>query len=151
MTLSDWIVAIPSYKRHDQILEKSLSTLKHYKIPPSRITIFVADNEEQKLYEEAIPKGTVKDIVVGVLGMDKVRNFIADYYPKGKHIVMMDDDIRGFNQKAGTNSVKPLDDLIDLIKTGFQIATKRSALYGVSILLIVDYICQTLLQQTYGL
>ena len=112
MSLSEWIVAIPSYKRYDIIVEKSLATLKRYHIPPSRITIFVADKEEKKLYEEAIPKGSVKDIVVGVLGMDKIRNFILDYYPKGKHIVMMDDDIRGFNQKDGTNSVKPLGSLI---------------------------------------
>ena len=112
MTLSDWIIAIPSYKRHDQIMEKSLSTLKEYRIPPSRITIFVANTEEKKLYEEAIPKGTVKDIVVGILGMDKIRNFMLDYYPKGKHIVMMDDDIRGFNRKARGGHVKPLADLI---------------------------------------
>ena len=69
-------------------MEKSLATLNRYNIPPSRITIFVADKEEKKLYEEAIPKGAVNDIVVGVLGMDKIRNFIADYYPKGKHIVI---------------------------------------------------------------
>ena len=132
MTLSDWIVAIPSYKRHDQIMEKSLSTLKHYKVPPSRITIFVADKEEKKLYEEAIPKGTVKDIVVGVLGMDKIRNFILDYYPKGKHIVMMDDDIRGFNQKAGTNTVKPLGSLISLIERGFRVANAENCcLWGI--------------------
>ena len=132
MTLSDWIVAIPSYKRHDQIMEKSLSTLKHYKVPPSRITIFVADKEEKKLYEEAIPKGTVKDIVVGVLGMDKIRNFIADYYPKGKHIVMMDDDIRGFNQKAGTNTVEPLSSLISLIERGFRVANAENCcLWGI--------------------
>ena len=116
MNLSDWIIAIPSYKRHDIIMEKSLSTLKHYKVPPSRITIFVADKEEKKLYEEAIPTGTVKDIVVGILGMAKIMNFILDYYPKGKHIVMIDDDVRGFNKKAGTNTVKPLGSLISLIE-----------------------------------
>ena len=55
MSLSDWIVAIPSYKRYDTIVEKTLSTLKHYKIPPSKITFFVADKEEKKLYEGAIP------------------------------------------------------------------------------------------------
>ena len=76
MTSSDWVIAIPSYKRHDIIMEKSLSTFKEYKIPSSKITIFVADEEEKKLYEEAIPEGTVEDIVVGVLGMDKIRNFI---------------------------------------------------------------------------
>ena len=132
MTLSDWIIAIPSYKRHDQIMEKSLSTLKEYRIPPSRITIFVANTEEKKLYEEAIPKGTVKDIVVGILGMDKIRNFILDYYPKGKHIVMMDDDIRGFNRKARGGHVKPLADLIGLIETGFKTATiEKCCLWGI--------------------
>ena len=66
MSLPGWIIAIPSYKRHGVIMEKSLSTLKRYKIPPSRITIFVADKEEKNLYEEAVPTGTVKDVVVGV-------------------------------------------------------------------------------------
>ena len=66
----------------------------------------MADKEEKKLYEEAIPIGAVKDIVVGELGMDKIRNFILDYYPKGKHIVMIDDDIRGFNQKNKRKSSK---------------------------------------------
>ena len=132
MSLSDWIIAIPSYKRPELISEKTLAMLKHYKIPHSKITIFVADEEEKKLYEEAIPEGTVKDIVVGILGIDKVRNFILDYYPKGKHIVMIDDDIRGLNQKAGVNSVKPLDSLIGLIERGFELATaEKCSLWGV--------------------
>jgi hypothetical protein len=132
MSLTDWIITIPSYKRHDIIMEKTLSTLQRYRIPPSKITIFVADNEEKKLYEEAIPKGTVEDIVVGVLGIDKVRNFILDYYPKGKHIVMIDDDLRGLNQKSGTNSVKPIDSLIRLIERGFRIATaEKCSLWGI--------------------
>ena len=38
---------------------------------------------KKKTYEEAIPNGTVKDIVAGALGIDlkKNRNFILDYYP----------------------------------------------------------------------
>jgi len=123
MNSSDWLIVIPSYRRAEVLQKKTLETLKEFRIPPSKITIFVADKEEKKLYEEAIPKGSVKDIVVGVVGMDKIRNFILDYYPKGKHIVMMDDDIRGFNQKAGTNTVKPLGSLIGLIETGFKTAT----------------------------
>ena len=64
--------------------------------------------------------------------MDKIRNFMLDYYPIGKHIVMMDDDIRGFTQKDGVNTVKPLDDLISLIKTGFKIATaEKCSLWGI--------------------
>ena len=99
--------------------DKTLSMLKHDKIPPSKTTIFVADEEEKKLYEEAIPKGAVNDIVIGVLGMDKIRNFIADHCPKWKHIVMIDDDTSGFSQNSGVNNVQPLDSLVRLIEKGF--------------------------------
>jgi hypothetical protein len=69
---------------------------------------------------------------VGVLGIDRIRNFILDYYPKGKHIVMIDDDIRGFNQKAKGGHLKPLDSLISLIERGFKVATaERCCLCGI--------------------
>jgi hypothetical protein len=113
-------------------MDKSLATLKRYHVPPSNIVVVVANQEEKKLYDEAIPKGTVKEIIVGVLGVDKVRNFILDYYPKGKHIVMMDDDIRGLNQKTGVNSLKPLGSMISLIERGFRMATAEGcSLWGV--------------------
>jgi cellulose synthase/poly-beta-1,6-N-acetylglucosamine synthase-like glycosyltransferase len=106
MNSREWIIVIPSYKRQDIIMEKSLATLKRYHVPPSNIAVVVANQEEKKLYEEAIPKGTVKDIIVGVPGLDKVRNYILDYFPKGKRLVMMDDDIRGFNQRTKGRKIK---------------------------------------------
>ena len=45
---------------------------------------------------------------------------------------MIDDDIRGLNQKAGVNSVKPLDSLIRLIEKGFKIVTdEKCSLWGI--------------------
>lgn len=132
MSSRDWIIVIPSYKRQDIIMEKSLATLKRYHVPPSKIVIFVANQEEKKLYEEAIPKGTVKEIIVGLPGLDKVRNYILDYYPKGKHLVMMDDDIRGFHQRTKDGKLEPLDNLISLIDTGFSVAeTEKCSLWGI--------------------
>ena len=131
MNSRDWIIVIPCYKRQDVIMDKSLATLKRYHVPPSNIVVVVANQEEKKLYDEAIPKGTVKEIIVGVLGVDKVRNFILDYYPKGKHIVMMDDDIRGLNQKAGINSLKPLGSMISLIERGRMATAEGCSLWGV--------------------
>ena len=38
------------------------------------------------------------NIIIGVLGLKNQRNFISEYYPEGKHIVEMDDDIREIMQ-----------------------------------------------------
>jgi hypothetical protein len=44
----------------------------------------------------------------------------------------MDDDIRGFNRKAGDNEVKPLGSLIALIERGFRIASdEKCCLWGI--------------------
>jgi len=44
-------VAIPSYKRADALLKKSLLTLSNGRVNSSRIYIFVANEEEQQIYE----------------------------------------------------------------------------------------------------
>jgi hypothetical protein len=45
---------------------------------------------------------------------------------------MIDDDIRGFNQKAKGGHLKPLDSLISLIERGFKVATaERCCLWGI--------------------
>ena len=62
-------VAIPSYKRHEAINEKTLATLKRYGIPASKITIFVANKDEEALYKQSLKPGTYGKLVVGVVGV----------------------------------------------------------------------------------
>ena len=93
---SDYVIAIPSYKRTETLKEKTLATLKKYKIEPSKIHIFVADKDEEKAYKEALPNGSYGKIVVGIKGIKEIRNFITDYFPIGKKIICMDDDIKEF-------------------------------------------------------
>ncbi|NBO60974.1 MAG: hypothetical protein EBU82_08395 [Flavobacteriia bacterium] len=50
----DYIVAIPSYKRTETLKEKTLAVLQRYKIPASKIFIFVADKEEEENYRKAL-------------------------------------------------------------------------------------------------
>jgi hypothetical protein len=129
---SDWIVVIPSYKREETVQKKTLATLKKYGIPASKITIFVANKEQKGIYESAIPKGTVKEILVGEPGLAQVRNFILDHYPKGTKIVMMDDDVSGFVERTKDGKMKPLESLVNVITTGFATAEKEGAsLWGV--------------------
>lgn len=128
----DWIVVIPSYKREETVQKKTLATLKKYGIPASKITIFVADKDQKAAYEAAIPKGTVKEYIVGEPGLAQVRNFILDYYPKGTKIVMMDDDVTSFVERTKDGKMKPLTSLTDVINTGFAEAGKAGAsLWGV--------------------
>lgn len=130
----DWIVVIPSYNRVETLKEKTLKVLQDYKIPASKIYLFVANEEQKRMYEEGLEKGSVGHIIVGVKGLAEVRNFIFKYFPKGKKLVEMDDDIRGFfeyDEKAHRHE-KPLVSLEKVIERGFEECEKSGArLWGV--------------------
>jgi hypothetical protein len=89
----DYIIVIPSYNRPDLIQVKTLALLHRHNINPNLINIFVANKEQYDLYQSNIPKFLYNEIIIGVLGLKNQRNFIIDYYPEGKHIVQMDDDL----------------------------------------------------------
>lgn len=123
----DYIVAIPSYKRTEGLKEKTLAVLQRYKIPPSKIYIFVADKEEEENYRKALEPGTYNKIVVAVKGLSQARNFIADYFPIGKKIVYFDDDVKGFIEfdESKPRHEKPLVSLEKVIRFGFQECAKH--------------------------
>ena len=51
MGLTDYVVAIPSYKRPQTLKNKTLKILQEHKIDPKRIDIFVADKEQESIYK----------------------------------------------------------------------------------------------------
>lgn len=129
-----WEVAIPSQKRPETLRDKTLTVLKAYRIPSSRITVFVADKEQEKIQKETLKTGTYGKIVVGIVGMGAIRNFISDQQPVGTPIVNIDDDIKGFLEQDATKprKEKPLRSLLAVIKKGFQECEKAGArLWGV--------------------
>ena len=65
--LTDYVVAIPSYRRPDTLKNKTMKVLQHYKIEP-RIHIFVADTEQKGVYEAALRPKSYHKIIVGVPG-----------------------------------------------------------------------------------
>ena len=93
MSLNNYIVAIPSYKRPQTLKNKSLRVLQEQKIDPKRIDIFVADKEQEDIYKNELPKGAYNKIIVGKPGIKNIRNFMPKYYPEGQKIFYMDDDI----------------------------------------------------------
>jgi len=89
----DYIIVIPSYNRPELIQIKTLALLNRHNINPNLINIFVANKDQYDLYQSKIPKFLYNELVIGVIGLKNQRNFIIDYYPEGKHIVQMDDDL----------------------------------------------------------
>ncbi len=88
-------IAIPSYKRQLMLSQKTLRFLAEQNVDASLIDIFVANEEEKKLYEESLVSGTYDKIVVGYPGISRQRTFIREYYPEGQRVFSIDDDIRG--------------------------------------------------------
>ena len=132
MGLTDYVVAIPSYKRPDTLKNKTLKVLQRYKIDPKKIVVFVADKEQEKIYREALPKGSVGKFVVGVPGIKNIRNFMPKYFPEGQYIFYMDDDIYKIYDTYSTNKSKDkstykhreLKSLKDLIAQAFKLCEK---------------------------
>ena len=103
----DYIVAIPSYKRHDTLKKKTLSVLKDYKIPRQNIYVFVANEGEHDLYKNTLDPSTYGNLIIGKPGIKEIRNFMANYFDEGQKIVYMDDDIGKIWQCK--NDVEPYD------------------------------------------
>ena len=126
---SDWVIAIPSYKRAEILRDKTLATLQKYGIPAEQIYIFVADSEEEAEYKKILPEGSYKKLVVAKKGLNHARNAINSYFPVGKKIVEADDDVRGFIEfdESKPRHEKPLTSLKNLIERGFAEAQKHGA------------------------
>ena len=129
----DYVIAIPSYKRVKTLTEKTLATLKRYKVDKKKIYVFVANKEEEALYKEGVGD-SVGHIIVGELGVLEIRNFIMNYFKKGVHVVSMDDDIKQIIEydPSTKRHEKELDSLVKVIKRGYSECEKAGArLWGV--------------------
>ena len=118
---TDYVVAIPTYKRYDEITTKTLPTLKRGKVDKKRIYVFVANKTEEKLYREKMDPDTYHKIVVGKKGLVPQRRYISQYFPAGKKIVSMDDDVQNMIQLKKDDSLKKISNLDSLFKRFFNV------------------------------
>ena len=94
-----YIITIPSYNRPNVLKDKTLNMLKQQGVNRAKIFIFVANKEEEAIYKSIIPKDMYNKIIVGVKGLLPQIRFICNYYPYGKEIVRIDDDIEEIFKK----------------------------------------------------
>jgi len=100
--MTDYVVAIPTYKRYGEVTKKTLPTLKRGGVPKSKIHVFVANKTEEKLYREKMDPDTYGKIVVGKKGLVNQRIFISEYFPMGTCVVSLDDDVEKFQKLKGS-------------------------------------------------
>jgi hypothetical protein len=91
--MSDYIIAIPSYKRGDVCRDKTLNMLKTNKIPANKIYVYVANKEEYEEYKNVLDKSTYNKLVIGIKGLVPQRKFIMSEWGERKNIVFFDDDV----------------------------------------------------------
>lgn len=133
-TSTDYVIAIPSYKRAETLRDKSLALLMKYGIEPRRIYVFVANKEEAAIYKDALDSKTYNKIVVGVPKIGPQRNFISDYFPVGKPLIHMDDDVSSFIQwsPSARRNETELKDLKEVIRRGFDECRRANcSLWGI--------------------
>lgn len=124
MSSSNYVVAIPSYNRHNEIIDKTLTTLFDGGVKKSKIFIFVANKTQEELYSSVIPKELYNKIIVGKLGIANQRVFISNYFPDNKYIVSLDDDVEELQILKGERLVK-LRDLDGFFKDAYKILKKE--------------------------
>ena len=93
--LDDYVIACRSYNRATTFPKKTYRMLKHNNLL-NKLYVFVANKHEKKLYESNLQDFPSDRIVVGKLGGAKIVEFICHYFPLGKRIVFMDDDLERF-------------------------------------------------------
>jgi hypothetical protein len=126
----NYIVAIPSYKRADTLVKKSLKVLYDECIPPEIIYIFVVE-EEYEAYKLALPEELRDNIIVGRHSLREQRFFIQEYFPVGQRIVFMDDDISQI-KRLGSSFYDPPEGLSKIFENFFIFSDlKGCKLWGV--------------------
>ena len=129
---SNYVIAIPSYNRANEIVDKTLSTLLEGGVKKNKIYIFVANKAQEKLYNEIVPKSLYHKIVVGKIGIANQRVFISHYFPVNQYIVSLDDDVEELQQLRGTtkenSKLVKLKDLDGFFKDAYKLL-KQEKLY----------------------
>jgi len=116
----DYVVAIPSYKREQILIKKSLNTLKEGGVPASKIYIFVANEEEREKYDRTVPKDLYGKIVVGLKGITNQRKFIVNYFPENKYVVSIDDDVEQIEKMNSHDKLVKVKNVDQFFKDGYK-------------------------------
>lgn len=122
-------LVIPSYKRYDQIADKTLRVISDYGINPDNVIIFVANDEEAIKYNDALRSNKYNNIEIAVPTIGAARNYIEQkHFNPGDYIVSLDDDLTGIYKWVDKKTLKPATDFEkELIEGGYNLMQKENS------------------------
>jgi len=121
----DYVIAIPTYARVKALTTKTLPTLDRLGAKRENIYIFVANEEEEAKYREAVSPDY--KIIVGVKGITRQRKFYHQYFPEGTKIVSFDDDVEDILEKQDNRMVPTTYTLDELAEEAYGYCEKMGA------------------------
>jgi hypothetical protein len=121
----NYVVAIPTYNRHEVLANKTLKTLMEGNVNKNSVFLFVANKEQYALYENAIPKNMYNEIIIGKKGITNQRKFIAKYFPEGQYVISMDDDVEELEILKGDKLIK-LKNVDDFFLHAYDLLKKKN-------------------------
>ena len=110
--------------------QQTLSFLKQTGFNLDNLTIFVASEEQKRLYEADI--SGIK-MVVSEVGVCKVRTAITKHYPLNERVLSMDDDIQGlWLLKDNQYEILPPSSFVEVVESMFSdLVTYNRNMFGV--------------------
>jgi hypothetical protein len=146
--MSKWKITIPSYKRSNLIINKTIKLLDRLLINYYNVYIFILkedENDYKNCLKEYIDKGLNLIIVEIDHGLHHMRNYITKYFPNNTMLLSMDDDIDDLYKLNIDESISNLKsscryklriitscEFYDLINYGFELCTNNSiGLFGI--------------------
>ena len=112
--ITPFVIAIPSHNRLDTLEHKTLQFLKDSNLYGNIQTfIFVADDEYSAYSEKYHNEKDNIFVVKSVLGLNRQRNFMRDYFDENQKILYLDDDVNSIQMKDETEQLTNLKRLIN--------------------------------------
>lgn len=128
-------IAIPSFKRPNELREKTLKLLETHNIDRSLIKIFLRDEEELKSYNYIAPNYNY--VLTGCKSICEVRNHLKYYYYEEctdvDYVLYIDDDIDDIYEYVNPKLARPIQNLEKFIIEAFTITDKENlSLWGIA-------------------
>ncbi len=130
-------IAIPSYKRPETVIDKTLQFLHLTNADKKSVTVFVADKKEAAVYVKTFRDNHIKiKIVIGKSTLRGQRNFMRKYYKQGTNVLFLDDDVEGIYQATNPKKLVLVRNLNELCAGAFDMCSQFGvSLWGISAVL----------------
>lgn len=126
----DYVIAIASHDRIDMIQKLTLALLRKHHISMEIVYVFCSP-EFERAYRVIGSKWGL-NVVLSKNNIKDTRNHIIEYFPEGKRIVEIDDDVREIVRVVPGKRVTPIISMKMLIKQSFNKLLCGEGLWGVN-------------------